>query len=338
MSDRDVIFTSSFWQELFRLSGTILCFSSAYNPQSDGQTEVVNRILEMYLRCFTSDRPKKWFEWLAWAEFCYNTSFHTSLKATPFEVVYGRQPPRLISYTPGQARLEAVDHTLQQRDFLLHQTRERLTNARNVMKFNYDKKHREVDFTEGDLLLLKLPNHRQKSILPKGHTKLSPRYYGPYMVLAKVGQVAYKLQLPEDSQIHPVFHVSSLKKFNGGQFPIYTLPQTPLEEDQTSPITTSGKQKNRGKLALLEEFSPTETPGNETTKTADRSVPEDSHDVQGGADVRGCIQALNQATNQESNQANPENSSRSYQQESSTNPAAGKERTYQRFTHGKFKK
>lgn len=97
VSDRDVAFTSAFWTELFRLQGVKLCFSSAYHPQSDGQTEVVNRTIEMYLRCFTSDKPNKWLTWLPWAEFCYNTGFHTSLKATPFEIVYGRPPPQLLS-------------------------------------------------------------------------------------------------------------------------------------------------------------------------------------------------------------------------------------------------
>lgn len=73
VSDRDVTFTSSFWKEMFRLQGTKLCFSSSYHPQSDGQ-EAVNRVMEMYLLCFTSDYPKKWVEWLPWTEYCYNTS------------------------------------------------------------------------------------------------------------------------------------------------------------------------------------------------------------------------------------------------------------------------
>lgn len=72
--DRDSTFTSLFWKELFRLNGTSFNCNSSYHPQSDGQSEVVNRTLEMYLRCFTSSRPKDWMKWLTWAEYCYNTS------------------------------------------------------------------------------------------------------------------------------------------------------------------------------------------------------------------------------------------------------------------------
>lgn len=90
VSDRDKIFTSHFWKDLFRLASVKLQMSTAYHPQSNGQTEVVNQTIEMYVRCLCGDRVRAWPQWLAWAEFCYNTSYHSALKATPFEVVYGR--------------------------------------------------------------------------------------------------------------------------------------------------------------------------------------------------------------------------------------------------------
>jgi hypothetical protein len=89
VSDRDPIFLSHFWQELFRLSGTKLRMSTAYHPQSDGQTEIVNKVLQQYLRCFVHDKPSQWGQFLHWAEWHYNTAIHTSTGLSPFQIVYG---------------------------------------------------------------------------------------------------------------------------------------------------------------------------------------------------------------------------------------------------------
>lgn len=92
ISDRDRIFTSTLWTTLFRLAGTQLCMSSSYHPQTDGQTERVNQCLETFLRCFVHTCPSQWSKWLALAEYWYNTSFHSALGTTPFEVLYGHKP------------------------------------------------------------------------------------------------------------------------------------------------------------------------------------------------------------------------------------------------------
>ena len=107
VSDRDTVFTSSFWRELFRLSGVKLQYSTAFHPQSDGQSEATNKIIMMYLRCLTGDRPRQWLRWLPWVEYCYNSSYQASLKTSPFRVVYGRDPPTIAAYglvTPSYRR------------------------------------------------------------------------------------------------------------------------------------------------------------------------------------------------------------------------------------------
>jgi hypothetical protein len=89
VSDRDPTFTNNFWQELFRLQGTQLHLSIAYHPQTDGQTEIVNKFLETYLRWFSFERKKQWAQWLPLVQWWYNTSYHATTCMTPFEAVYG---------------------------------------------------------------------------------------------------------------------------------------------------------------------------------------------------------------------------------------------------------
>ncbi|KAA0053431.1 hypothetical protein IC582_016346 [Cucumis melo] len=116
VSDRDKIFLSHFWNELFKMAGTKLRRSIAYHLQSDGQTEVVNRGLETYLRCFCSERPREWILWLPWDEYWYNTTYQKALDMSPFQVVYGRKPPTLLSYGERKTSDSSVDEQLRERD------------------------------------------------------------------------------------------------------------------------------------------------------------------------------------------------------------------------------
>jgi hypothetical protein len=92
VSNRDKVFTSGFWKELFRLLNTQLCLYSAYHAQSDGQTESINQCLEAYLRCAVSSSPRQWLKWLPMAELWYNSCYHASLKCSPFKALYGVEP------------------------------------------------------------------------------------------------------------------------------------------------------------------------------------------------------------------------------------------------------
>lgn len=230
VSDRDSLFLSSFWKELFRVSGTQLRFSTAYHPQTDGQTEVVNRCLEVYLRCLTGSRPKKWVTCLPWAEFWFNSNYNRSTKMSPFQALYGREPPLLLQGTTIPSNIAAVNELQEGRDELIADLRANLLKSQDMMRTYANKHRRDVEYQIGDLVYLKLQPYRRRSLARKLNEKLSPRYYGPYPIAAKIGAVAYKLDLPAHSRVHPVFHVSLLKKAIGTDFQAQPLPEV-LNED-----------------------------------------------------------------------------------------------------------
>lgn len=138
--DRDRIFLSTFWKEIFKLHGTSLKKSTSYHPQTDGQTEIVNKGLETYLRCFVGNKPTTWAKWLAWVEFSYNTAPHCSTKLSPFKVVYGREPPHLLRVGAGHTPVNNVEEMLQERDALLDDLHFNLIRAQQVMKAVADVK------------------------------------------------------------------------------------------------------------------------------------------------------------------------------------------------------
>jgi hypothetical protein len=241
VSDRDPVFTSVFWRELLRLMGTKLHMSSAFHPQTDGQTEAANHVIIMYLRCFTGYRPRQWLCWLSWAVYIYNTAYQSSLHETPFRVVYGRNPPSIRSYEPGETRVAAVAQEMEDHAAFLDDVRYRLEQAQAVQKKHYDKHHRQVSYQEGDWALLRLrqcpvasPSHA-----PKG--KLKPHYVGPYRITEVINDVTVRLQLPLGAHLHDVFHVSVLKKFVGTP-PATTPPMPPTVHGAVVPEPASVTQ------------------------------------------------------------------------------------------------
>lgn len=223
-----LVFTSNIWRELFKLAGVALRMSTAFHPQTDGQSEVVNKTIAMYLRCITGDRPRAWLEWLPWTEYCYNTAFHSALRTTSFQVVYGRPPPNMLPYQPGSAQLQAVDAMLIDRDAFLVEVRTRLLQAQEYARRYYDANHRSLEFAVGDWVWLCMLNKPTQSLAAGARGKLGLRYAGPFQVLERVGEVAYRLRLPADAKIHDVFHVGVLKSFHGDP-PASTPPLPPIQ-------------------------------------------------------------------------------------------------------------
>ena len=208
ISDRDKVFTGNVWQELMKLLGTGVQLSTAYHPESDGQSERLNQCLEQYLRCMCFMKPKSWILWLLLAEWWYNTSHHSALGMTPFQALYGYKPPGFAWDASSLAKVPTVEQLLKEREQLSRLLTDQLEKAQQRMKYYADKKRIEREFQIGDEVYLKLQPYKQTSLALRNNLKLSSRYYGPYTVIARISKVAYKLQLPSTSKLHPIFHVS----------------------------------------------------------------------------------------------------------------------------------
>ncbi|KAJ9568359.1 hypothetical protein OSB04_004325 [Centaurea solstitialis] len=212
VSDRDNRFTSQFWHGLQEGLGTKLKLSTAYHPQTDGQSERMIQTLEDMLRSCVIDFGGNWDTHLPLVEFAYNNSFHSSIGMAPFEALYGRKCRTLTCWLEAGEKQFAGPEIIQETADKVKSIRERLKAAQDRQKSYADKKRRPIDFQVGERVMLKVSPW--KGIIRFGKRgKLSPRFLGPFTILEKVGQQTYRLELPPEMDgIHPTFHVCYLRK------------------------------------------------------------------------------------------------------------------------------
>lgn len=228
VSDRGSKFTSVFWEQLTKALGIQRNLSTAYHPQSDGQTERVNQVLESYLRIYTNYDQSNWSDLLPVAEFAYNNSPHATTKVSPFFANYGFNP----NWEPGLADLKspnamALSENLKSTH---HFVKEEIRKSQDRYKTQADK-HRlpNPDFKPGDKVYLSARNIRTT----RPTKKFSERQLGPFVIEKEISPVAFRLRLPKSlSKLHPVFHVSLLEKSYESSIPSrYNSPPAPVQID-----------------------------------------------------------------------------------------------------------
>ncbi|GKB48267.1 putative reverse transcriptase domain-containing protein [Tanacetum coccineum] len=197
---------------LLKALGTNLDISTAYHPQTDGQSERTIQTLEDMLRACVIDFGKGWVNHFPLVEFSYNNSYHASIKAAPFKALYGRKCRSHVCWAEiGEVQLTGPKIVQEMIEKII-QIKQRIQAARDRQKSYVDLKHKPMEFQVGDRVMLKVSPWKGVVCFGK-RGKLNPRYVRPFKVLEKVKAVAYKLELPQElSRVHNTFHVSNLKR------------------------------------------------------------------------------------------------------------------------------
>src|SRR3954464_6672637 len=213
VSDRDPRFTSKFWEGLQKALGTKLRLSSAYHPQTDGQTKRTIQSLEDLLRDCVLEKGGSWDSYLPLIEFTYNNNYHSSIGMALFEALYGRRcRTPLCWYESGESAVigpEIVQETTEK----IKMIQEKMKASQSRQKSYHDKRRRILEFQEGDHVFLRVTPTTGVGRALKSR-KLAPHFIGPFQIAETVGEVAYRIALPPTlGNLHDVFHVSQLRKY-----------------------------------------------------------------------------------------------------------------------------
>ncbi|KAD6796253.1 hypothetical protein E3N88_07149 [Mikania micrantha] len=230
ISDRDSRFTSRFWQSLQKSLGIQLNLSTAYHPQTDGQSERTIQTLEDMLRTCVLDFGGNWDSHLPLIEFSYNNSYHSSIGCAPFEALYGRKCRSPICWTKvGDNRITGPE-LIQETTDKIAQIQRRLQATRSRQKSYADKRRKPLKFQVGDRVMLKVSPW--KGVVRFGKKgKLAPSYVGPFEIIERIDPVAYQLRLPVELRgVHDVFHVSNLKKCLADESLVIRIEEIQVDE------------------------------------------------------------------------------------------------------------
>ncbi|KAA0037901.1 pol protein [Cucumis melo var. makuwa] len=235
VSDRDARFTSKFWKGLQTAMGTRLDFSTAFHPQTDGQTGRLNQVLEDMLRACALEFPGSWDSHLHLMEFANNNSYQATIGMAPFEALYGKCCRSLVCWGEvGEQRLMGPE-LVQSTNEAIQKIRSRMHTAQSRQKSYADVRRKDLEFEVGDKVFLKVAPMRGVLRFER-RGKLSPRFVGPFEILEQIGPLAYRLALPPSlSTVHDVFHVSMLRKYVPD--PSHVVDYEPLEIDENLSYT-----------------------------------------------------------------------------------------------------
>ena len=227
VSDRGTQFTSKFTRRLLELCEIKSNKSTAFHPQSDGQTERVNQVLEQYLRIFCDYQQNDWYQLLPLTEFIYNNAQNASTGVSPFYANYGYHPrssPKLV--VTGEVINPSAEELATKLRRIHTQMRSQLESAQATYKEKHDQHVKEhPPFAVGDKVWLMRKNIKTS----RPSQKLDVKRLGPFKILEVVGesQMAFKLELPPQMRIHPVFHASLLEPYKANTLPGHIQPAPP---------------------------------------------------------------------------------------------------------------
>ena len=214
ISDRDTRFTSRFWQELHKLLDVKLALSTAYHPQTDGQTEVMNKTLKTMLRAFIDNKQSNWDQLLPSLEFAYNNAVNASTGYSPFFLNSGQHPrlPIALLDTPTSS-VPAVDHFLTAQAMTLTLAQDALQRAQDHQEAQANKRRRDHKYKVGDKILLRATNITIPADSVRPADKLRPQFLGPFTLLEQHSPVTFRVELPPFYKIHDVFHVDTFRPY-----------------------------------------------------------------------------------------------------------------------------